>query len=63
MLGIFVLETVLVLLGVVFAHEGLFEFGREIGKYTIGIVLGALASGFADKTESPAPPAAVTPPQ
>jgi hypothetical protein len=51
MIFIFSLEVMMMIAGSFLGHEGLFEFGKEIGKYTVGVVLGALASAFAEKAD------------
>jgi hypothetical protein len=52
MIFIFALEVTMMIAGSFLGHDGLFEFGREIGKYTLGVVLGALASAFAEKSDT-----------
>jgi len=49
LLGVLLLDVIIVVIGAYIGHNGLFEFGAEVGKVAFGTVLGALASAFSSK--------------
>jgi hypothetical protein len=48
LVGILVLDAVMTGLGAYWGHNGMFEFGAEVGKYIFSTVVGALVTAFAD---------------
>lgn len=50
LLSVLVLDAFILAYGAHIGHNGLFEFGSEVGKVAFGTVLGALASAFSGKT-------------
>lgn len=46
LVGVLLIDVFILIFGVYSGHEGLFNFGAEVGKVIFGTVVGALATAF-----------------
>jgi hypothetical protein len=56
MMLVLLINVLTVILGAWMGHNGLFEFGSEIGKVVFGTVVGALASAFSSRGDGGSKP-------
>lgn len=50
LLSVLLLDVLILGFGAYIGHNGMFQFGTEVGKVAFGTVLGALASAFSGRT-------------